>query len=46
VWGEDTPFELESSRGDDEDRDEVEVTPPPHSPLCEALLLLGDIFRS
>jgi hypothetical protein len=48
VWGEDTPFELESSGGDDEeedeDRDEVEVTPPPHSPLCEALLSLGDIF--
>jgi hypothetical protein len=46
--GENTPFKPESSGGDDEeeyeDREEGEVTPPPHSPLPEDLPSLGDIF--
>jgi hypothetical protein len=46
--GEDTPTEPESSRGDDkeldEDGEEGEVTPPPHSLPCEALPSLGDTF--
>jgi hypothetical protein len=41
--GEDTPSEPESS-GEDEDREEGKVTPPPHSLPCEALPLLGDII--
>jgi hypothetical protein len=48
VGWEETPSEPESSGGDDkkEDEDEEvgEVTPPPHSPLREALPSLGDIF--
>jgi hypothetical protein len=40
--------DLESFGEDDEeeveDGEEGEVTPPPHSPPCEALPLLGDIF--
>jgi hypothetical protein len=36
AWGEDSPFEPESSGGDnkdeDEDEEEGEVTSPPHSP--------------
>jgi hypothetical protein len=48
TWGEDAPSEPESLGGDDEkddeDREEGEVTPPPHSPPREALPLLGDIF--
>jgi hypothetical protein len=43
-----TPFEPKSLGGDDEveddDREEGEVNPPPHSSLCEAIPLLGDIF--
>jgi hypothetical protein len=46
--GEDTPFEPESSGQDeekeDEDGEEGEVTPPPHSSLHEALPLFRDIF--
>jgi hypothetical protein len=42
--GEDTPSQHESSEGDDEDGEGGEVTPPPHSPRCEAFLFLGDIF--
>jgi hypothetical protein len=46
--GEDTPTEPESSGGDDkeldEDGEEGEVTPPPHSLPCEALPSLGDTF--
>jgi hypothetical protein len=46
--GEDTPSELESLGGDNEEEDkdgeESEVNPPPHSPPCEALPLLGDMF--
>jgi hypothetical protein len=49
AWGEDTPFESESSKGDDEEEDEDgeegEVTPALHSPPREALPSLGDIFR-
>jgi hypothetical protein len=48
VRWEETPSELESSRGDDEeedeDRDEGEVTPPPHSLPLEDLIWLGDMF--
>jgi hypothetical protein len=48
VWGEDTPSEPESSGADneeeDEDGEEGEVTPPPHSMLPEDLPSLGDIF--
>jgi hypothetical protein len=50
MWAreEDIPSVLESLRGDDEeedeDREEGEVTPPPHSPLPKDLPLLGDIF--
>jgi hypothetical protein len=29
----------------DEDREEGEVTPPPHSPLPEDLAALGDLFN-
>jgi hypothetical protein len=42
--GEDTPSESESSRGENGDGEEGNVTPPPHSPLCKALPFLGDIF--
>jgi hypothetical protein len=45
AWGEDTPSEHESLEGDDEDGEGGEVTPPPHSPWCEALPFLGDIFN-
>jgi hypothetical protein len=41
---EETPSEPESSGGDDEDGEEGEVTPSPHSPPPEDLPLLGDIF--
>jgi hypothetical protein len=45
--GEDTPSEPESSGGNDQEEDEYgeegKVTPP-HSPPCEALPSLGDIF--
>jgi hypothetical protein len=47
--GEDTPSEPECLRGHDEDEDEDgeegEETPPPHSLLSEDLPSLGDIFR-
>jgi hypothetical protein len=47
--GRDTPFEPESSGGDgeeeDEDGEEGEVTPPPHSLLSEDLPSLGDVFN-
>jgi hypothetical protein len=49
VWarGQDTPSEPESSEEDEEDEEEGEVIPlpPPHSPLCEALPSLDDIFH-
>jgi hypothetical protein len=46
VRGQDTPSEPQSSLEDEEDEEEEgDVTPPPHSPPCEALLSLGDIFR-
>jgi hypothetical protein len=32
------------TRGEDEDGEEVEVTPPLHSPSHDVLPLLGDIF--
>jgi hypothetical protein len=46
--GKDIPSESKSSRGDDEEKDEDgeegEVTPPPHSLLPKDLPSLGDIF--
>jgi hypothetical protein len=46
--GKDIPSESKSSRGDDEEKDEDgeegEVTPPPHSLLPEDLPSFGDIF--
>jgi hypothetical protein len=44
AWGEDSPFKPESLGGDDEDGEEGEVTPPPHSPPPEDLPSLGVIF--
>jgi hypothetical protein len=49
--GEDTPSNPEYLRwgddgGEDEDVVEGEVTPPPHSPPCEAHAFLGDIFST
>jgi hypothetical protein len=48
VRGEETPSEPESSGGDneeeDEDREEGQVTPLPHSPPPEDLPSHGDIF--
>jgi hypothetical protein len=44
----DTPSEPKWSEEDEEDEEEGEVIPPhtsTHSPLREALPLLGDIFR-
>jgi hypothetical protein len=49
VWGEDTPFEPESLEEEEEEEKEEEgvggITLPPHSPLHETLLSLGDIFH-
>jgi hypothetical protein len=46
AWGEDTPSEPETSKEDDEgDKEEGEVTPPPHSPPREALPSLKEIFH-
>jgi hypothetical protein len=48
VWGEESPYEPESLGGgikeEDEDKEEGEVTPPPHSLPPEDLPSLGDLF--
>jgi hypothetical protein len=49
VRGEDTPSEPKSLEEEEEEEKEEDgvggVTPPPHSPLHETLLSLGDIFH-
>jgi hypothetical protein len=48
AWGDDTPSEPESSRGDDEegdeDEEEVVVTPPPNSLPPKDVPSIGDLF--